>query len=99
MAAELPPKTVITEKVELSAGQRTFYESIRLAMHAKVQAAIAEKGLAPSHIVILDALLKLRQACCDPRLLKLEQLIELVANLIDEGRKSSYSPSSHLCWS
>ncbi|WFS26105.1 SNF2-related protein (plasmid) [Rhizobium rhododendri] len=99
VAAELPPKTVITEKVELSAGQRTFYESIRLAMHAKVQAAIAEKGLAPSHIVILDALLKLRQACCDPRLLKLEQLIELVANLIDEGRKSSYSPSSHLCWS
>ncbi|MGV1847758.1 MULTISPECIES: DEAD/DEAH box helicase [unclassified Rhizobium] len=110
VAAELPPKTVITEKVELSAGQRTFYESIRLAMHVKVQAAIAEKGLAPSHIVILDALLKLRQACCDPRLLKLtqpkklsasafesaklEQLIELVANLIDEGRKSSYSPSS-----
>jgi superfamily II DNA or RNA helicase len=103
VAADLPPKTVITEKVELSVGQRAIYESIRLAMHGKVQAAIAEKGLARSHIVILDALLKLRQACCDPRLLKLthmkktssatpgsaklERLIELVCNLVEEGRK------------
>ncbi len=41
-------------------------------MHAKVQAAIAQKGLARSGIIILDALLKMRQACCDPRLLKLK---------------------------
>jgi superfamily II DNA or RNA helicase len=103
VASDLPPKTVITEKVEFSAAQRTVYESIRLAMHAKVQAAIAEKGLARSHIVILEALLKLRQACCDPRLLKLtqtkksssaqagsaklERLMELLTNLVDEGRK------------
>ena len=40
-------------------------------MHAKVQAAIAERGLARSGIIILDALLKLRQVCCDPRLLKM----------------------------
>jgi SNF2 family DNA or RNA helicase len=77
VAADLPPKTVITEKVELSVGQRAIYESIRLAMHKKVQAAIAEKGLARSHIVILDALLKLRQACCDQRLLKLTQMKRL----------------------
>jgi len=103
VASDLPPKTVITEKVALSVGQRAIYEAIRLAMHAKVQAAIAEKGLARSHIVILDALLKLRQACCDPRLLKLsgtekpssaqagsaklDRLMELVGNLVDEGRK------------
>ncbi|TCL90142.1 SNF2 family DNA or RNA helicase [Rhizobium sp. PP-WC-2G-219] len=103
VAGDLPPKTVITEKVRLATGQRTIYESIRLAMHAKVQAAIAEKGLARSHIVILDALLKLRQACCDPRLLKLtqtkksssapagsaklERLMELLVSLVDEGRK------------
>ena len=39
-------------------------------MHARVSAAIAEQGWARSRIIILDALLKLRQACCDPRLLK-----------------------------
>ncbi len=103
VASDLPPKTVITERVEFTSGQRTIYESIRLAMHTRVQAAIAEKGLARSHIVILDALLKLRQACCDPRLLKLtdtkkpssvqaesaklDRLMELVGELADEGRK------------
>ena len=42
-------------------------------MHAKVRDEIARKGLAKSRIVFLDALLKLRQVCCDPRLLKLPQ--------------------------
>ena len=38
-----------------------------LPMHEKVRAEIAQKGLAQSHIVFLEALLKLRQVCCDPR--------------------------------
>ena len=40
-------------------------------MHENVRHEVAEKGLARSHIVVLDALLKLRQVCCDPRLVKL----------------------------
>ncbi|WP_149536206.1 DEAD/DEAH box helicase [Siccirubricoccus phaeus] len=100
VAAELPPKTEITEPVELGEAQRAIYEGIRLSMHAKVQAAIAERGLARSGIVILDALLKLRQACCDPRLLpmasaragrtgsaKLDRLMELLPVLLAEGRR------------
>jgi SNF2 family DNA or RNA helicase len=99
VATELPPKTEIVEQIEMEAAQRDFYESIRLSMHAKVQAAIAAKGLARSRIVVLDALLKLRQACCDPRLLKLQgaaagrarsakldRLMEMLPELIDEGR-------------
>lgn len=98
VAPELPPKTEIVERVELLPSQRDVYESIRVAMHERVRAAIAEKGFARSHIVILDALLKLRQACCDPRLLKLagaakagsaklERLMELLESLVAEGRK------------
>ena len=71
VAQELPPKTEILEPVELEPPQRAVYEAIRVAMHAKVQAAIVESGLARSGIIILDALLKMRQACCDPRLLKM----------------------------
>ena len=69
-------------------------------MHAKVQAAIAQKGLARSGIIILDALLKMRQACCDPRLLKLktvakskagsakmDRLMEMLAIMLAEGRR------------
>ena len=99
VASDLPPKTEITETVEMGDGQRAIYEGIRLAMHAKVRAAIAKRGLAGSGIVILDALLKLRQACCDPRLLKLatakaakaksaklERLLEMLPQMLEEGR-------------
>ena len=100
VASELPPKTEITESVEMGAAQRGIYDGIRLAMHAKVRAAIAKRGMAGSGIVILDALLKLRQACCDPRLLKLaaaktakarsaklDRLLELLPQMLEEGRR------------
>jgi len=99
VAADLPPKTDIAETVEMEKPQRAVYEAIRLAMHAKVQAAVASQGLARSGIVILDALLKLRQVCCDPRLLKLEtakaaragsakfdRLLEMLPEMLEEGR-------------
>jgi SNF2 family DNA or RNA helicase len=86
--------------VEMGEAQRAIYESIRLAMHARVRAAIAKRGLAGSGIIILDALLKLRQACCDPRLLKLaaakaakadsaklDRLFELLPQMLEEGRR------------
>src|ERR1700712_1036016 len=97
---ELPPKTEIVEPVEMETNQRAIYEAIRLSMHAKVQAAIAQKGLARSGIIILDALLKMRQACCDPRLLKLktvakskagsaklDRLMEMLGIMFAEGRR------------
>jgi superfamily II DNA or RNA helicase len=100
VAQQLPPKTEITEPVELGDEQRAIYEGIRLAMHRRVRTAIAERGLARSGIIILDALLKLRQACCDPRLLKLkaaqqgkagsaklDRLMDLLEVLLAEDRR------------
>ena len=40
-------------------------------MDDRIRDAIADKGLAKSQIIVLDALLKLRQICCHPQLLKL----------------------------
>ncbi len=100
VATELPPKTEIFDVVEMEQAQRAIYDGIRLAMHSRVRAAIADKGLARSGIIILDALLKMRQACCDPRLLKLkaverakagsaklERLAEMLPIMISEGRR------------
>jgi hypothetical protein len=96
VATELPPKTEIMLPVDLGGGQRDLYETVRLAMDRKVRAAVDSKGLARSQIVILDALLKLRQVCCDPRLVrpaldaasaKLDALLELLTTLLSEGRK------------
>ncbi|WP_207863386.1 SNF2-related protein, partial [Pseudomonas sp. 71_D] len=68
VATELPPKTEIIHWVELSDGQRDVYETVRVAMDKKVRDEIARSGVARSQIIILDALLKLRQVCCDLRL-------------------------------
>lgn len=99
VAKELPPKTIIVRKVELAGGQRDLYETVRAAMDEKVRNEIAGKGFARSQIVILDALLKLRQVCCDPRLLKaaaaakvkerakLDLLMDMLPELVAEGRR------------
>jgi SNF2 family DNA or RNA helicase len=99
VANELPPKTEIIRSVPLHAKQAALYESIRLTMEKKVRDAIAEKGLSRSHITILDALLKLRQTCCDPRTLplkeakkvkesaKLDLLMEILPEQLEEGRR------------
>nr|WP_275973214.1 DEAD/DEAH box helicase [Pseudomonas marianensis] len=101
VAHELPAKTEITHWVELSPAQRDLYETVRLAMDSKVRQEIDSKGLARSQIVILDALLKLRQVCCDLRLVKgetvsssrastsgkLDSLMDLLTEQLDEGRR------------
>ncbi|MGH8852835.1 MAG: SNF2-related protein [Telluria sp.] len=100
VAPELPAKTEILREVALVGAQRDLYETVRLAMDKKVREAIARKGVARSQIVILEALLKLRQVCCDPRLVgrsgggknnapsaKLTELTGMLEELLDEGRK------------
>jgi SNF2 family DNA or RNA helicase len=72
VAKELPPKTELQVPVELGGKQRDLYESIRVAAHADVRKAIQSKGMAASAVTILDALTKLRQVCCDPRLVAMD---------------------------
>ncbi|NCC21775.1 MAG: DEAD/DEAH box helicase [Alphaproteobacteria bacterium] len=100
VAAELPAKTEMIRSIDLGTAQRDLYETIRLSMHEKIRREIASKGLARSHIMVLDALLKMRQVCCDPRLLKmesakksragsakLETLMEMLPGMIEDGRR------------
>ena len=69
---ELPEKVEMLRPVILTDIQKELYENIRIALHQKVLSAIQKQGISRSQIYILDALLKLRQICCDPRLLKIE---------------------------
>jgi SNF2 family DNA or RNA helicase len=68
VATELPPKTEVVREVEFQPVQRDLYETVRAAMDKRVRDEIGKVGMAKSRIVVLDALLKLRQVCCDPRL-------------------------------
>src|SRR5271167_1059997 len=70
-----------------------------MAMDEQVRSLIAAQGFDKSRFQILDALLKLRQACCDPRLVKLpsarqvgtssklDDLMEMIGEMIPEGRR------------
>jgi hypothetical protein len=98
VAAELPDKTEIIQLLELESDQRNLYESIRLVMETKVRELFVQKGVAASQIQFLDALLKLRQACCDARLVpveharsvqsnaKLQWLRDTLPEMLEEGR-------------
>jgi len=100
VATELPPKTEIIHTIPLHKKQVDLYETIRAAMDKRVRDAIQDKGLAKSHIIVLDALLKLRQICCHPQLLKLPAAkkvtesakldfltTDLLPTLLEEGRR------------
>ncbi|PFG54132.1 SNF2 family DNA or RNA helicase [Marinobacter sp. LV10R520-4] len=96
---ELPEKTEMVRMIELNRGQRDLYETIRASMDKKIRDLMADKGIARSQIEILEALLKLRQICCHPALLKrqasdselasakLDLLLDMVTELLEEGRK------------
>jgi superfamily II DNA or RNA helicase len=101
VAPELPPKSEITQYLELTEAQRDRYEAVRLAMDSKIRAEIQRQGLARSQLLILEALLRLRQVCCDLRLLddeaaagcksadsaKLSALLPMLEELFAEGRR------------
>ena len=76
---ELPPRTEIVRWVELEGPQRDLYESLRVVFDKKLREALQNQGIGRSQIMILDALLKLRQACCDPRLVKLDSARKVAA--------------------
>ena len=99
VASELPPRSEAVKRVQLQGQQRDLYESVRLAADEQVRGVLKRKGFAGGQITILDALLKLRQVCCDPFLLKgmehpanmerakLELLRDMMPALVAEGRR------------
>ncbi|WP_155886548.1 DEAD/DEAH box helicase [Acidovorax sp. JHL-3] len=70
VATELPPRTETILRVQLQGKQRDLYEAVRATADKQVRRALERQSFEGAQITILDALLKLRQVCCDPRLVK-----------------------------
>ncbi len=99
VATDLPPKHTILRRINLAPEQREVYDTIRGTLSEEVREQIRGLSAAQGRIVVLDALLKLRQLCCDPRLLKLpsaravetssklDDLMEMLGEMIPEGRR------------
>jgi hypothetical protein len=99
VAAELPPKTETVVECVFDEAQKNAYESVRAAYKLSLFEKIEKEGFAKSKIHVLEALLRLRQACCDPQLLpyehlrgvtdstKRDALFELMDDAVEENHK------------
>ncbi len=95
---ELPEKTEQTLFCELPARQRRLYDELRDHYRNALGEQIGEQGLAKTKILVLEALLRLRQAACHPGLLdpkavagpsaKLDLLLPQLREVLDEGHKA-----------
>ena len=98
VAKDLPEKQEQTLFCELDTEQRKMYDDLRDHYRLNLLGQIEQKGLAKSKFMILEALLRLRQAACHPALIdkkltaspsaKLDALMPRLAEVIDEGHKA-----------
>ncbi len=95
VAPELPPRLRQVAWCELTSEQSVVYQQVLAATRKEVTDSVGEQGFARSRMVILTALLRLRQICCDLRLLDTKTpaadsplspggKVQLFAELLDE---------------
>jgi SNF2 family DNA or RNA helicase len=92
---ELPPRTEIVISVEPDARERAFYEALRRDALAAIEGGA--QPLAQRRFQVLAQLMRLRRACCDPRLAvpdsgitgaKLEAFTMIVEELVANRHKA-----------
>ena len=98
VATDLPEKIEQVSFCELNPEQRAVYQQVLEAGRREVLDAVNAQGLAGSRMVVLTALLRLRQICCDLRLLKsvaaesvsgkVELFKELLEEILDGGHRA-----------
>lgn len=91
---ELPPRTEITLRVEMKPREMQFYEAIRQQALENIEGNLEQSG---RHLQILAEIMRLRRACCNPRLIdpdsnigstKLQVFGEVVEELLGSRHKA-----------
>jgi hypothetical protein len=99
---DLPEKTEVVHAVAMTPVQADRYAAVREEARQAVRDAVRDQGLGGARMCILTQLLRLRQVCCDPRLVqngaevapsaadsaKLTAFLELVAQLQAQGSRT-----------
>ena len=98
VAPELPARQEETLWCEMEPKQQRFYDRLAAQYRASLMKKIELNGLKRSKIQVLEALLRLRQAACDPWLVdakqgklpsaKLDVLVERLLLLREQGSKA-----------
>ncbi|MGV3773542.1 MAG: DEAD/DEAH box helicase, partial [Verrucomicrobiales bacterium] len=71
VARDLPEKIEMVSYCELTDDQQAVYQQLLESSRQQISDATATQGIQRSRMIMLSALLRLRQICCDLRLLKL----------------------------
>lgn len=91
---ELPPRTEVTLRVEMNPKEIHFYEALRQQALENIESSAKKPG---RHLQILAEIMKLRRACCNPRLIvpdskipstKMEVFAEVVEELLGSRHKA-----------
>lgn len=94
VAPELPSRTDLVIRCELSESERALYDTIRAAT---MDAVVKQLGTGANPLAALEALLRLRQAACHPALLpdqaatsssKLDALLDALEQALVDGHKA-----------
>ncbi len=94
---ELPSRTDVVLRVDPDVEQMAFYEALRQRALEKLDQSGPDESAAPKHLQILAEIMKLRRACCHPKLVqpdtaigsaKLSAFAELSGELLKNGHKA-----------
>lgn len=95
---ELPQKTESTVKIPFTEKQLAIYRDIALSWNSRVRQAITEGGESKSQLIMLTALLRLRQVCSAPSAIpninyteippKITLLIDNLKGIIESGESA-----------
>lgn len=92
---ELPPRTEVILRVEMGVEEMAFYEALRRQALEKLEMDQGPPG--QKHLKILAEIMKLRQACCNPKLVlpesnisssKLQLFGDVVSEILESGHKA-----------
>ncbi|HWW60998.1 MAG TPA: SNF2-related protein, partial [Thermoanaerobaculia bacterium] len=97
VAPELPARTEQTLYCELEGKQKKQYDELRDHYRLSLLGSIKRGGIDKARMLILEALLRLRQAACDPALIdpdtdassaKMELLLEEIRDVVASGHRA-----------
>ncbi len=92
---QLPEKKDLPLWVEMNEKQQALYDDTLSALKGGLLRTVAKEGVQPHRFELLAAILRLRQICCDPRLVgedfagaKAEQFLQMAEEWRESGAKA-----------
>ncbi|HNP21458.1 MAG TPA: SNF2-related protein [Panacibacter sp.] len=96
VAKDLPEKSEMILFCEMSKEQREIYDAYRNDFRDKILGVVEEQGVQKSQLTILQGLMKLRQICDSPAIMKSDEKFPNVSVKLEElGREITENISDH----